>query len=56
MPTKKQTKCKRCKVMFPPSVEWQKYCSRKCRDASHYAKRALEAKMFRKLMEERKSA
>jgi hypothetical protein len=57
MANKKQPKCKRCKqVILVPKVEWQKYCSPKCRAASYYARRSEEARMFRKLMEKRESA
>jgi hypothetical protein len=57
MANKKQPKCKRCKqVILVPKVEWQKYCSPKCRAASYYARRSEEARLFRKLMEKRESA
>ena len=56
MPNKKQTKCKRCKELFVGEVEWQKFCSPKCRAASYYARRSEEARLFRKLMEKRESA
>jgi Zn finger protein HypA/HybF involved in hydrogenase expression len=56
MPSKKQGKCKRCKQPMDLEVEWQKYCSPKCRAASYYARRAEEARMYRKMMEKRESA
>jgi hypothetical protein len=38
----KTKKCRRsaCRLPFEPKVEWQKYCSDRCRDAISNGKRA----------------
>jgi hypothetical protein len=58
MNTTKQGKCKwkECRKPFVAGVEWQKFCSPKCRAANYYARRAKESRLFRKMMEKRVGA
>jgi len=35
----KDRKCKRCKAVFAPNKEWQKFCTARCRRAALHAKK-----------------
>jgi len=51
---KKTKKCKRrqCRREFLPAVEWQKFCSRKCRDTVSNAKQAKRLRRLKKFYDE----
>jgi len=49
-PVLKPKKCKKCKAVFVPAVEHQKFCGDRCRDGAKRKRKAALVRQARKII------